>query len=421
MNKKRENPRPPFNYVDLFAGIGGFHQAMRYLNGTCVFASEIDPDCQKVYKLNFKNTPLEGDIRNCDVPNSEYTVLCAGFPCQPFSKAGQQKGFNDEGRGDLFFEVMRFIRANPKLKFIILENVRNLADKKENWNVIITNLKNSGFVVTDSPLILSPTDFGIPQYRERVFILGIKSDIVDLDKCPEMTITRENLNFKRYLKDCKTGRALDYLIEDSETSLENYKITEDLNSVLLAWEEFRLSTFVHRFGAPVWICAFGLGIDDDSRYKVEVGYSFMPSWKQRFYDKNRALYLNHRDYIDSWIKKYDMLSKTKLCQKFEWNCGDDDISIYDTIIQVRQSGIRCKRQDYFPSLVAISNIPIIWDSRVQYFRYITPKEASNLQSFHKRFKLVGDDKTLYKQLGNSVNVRILKILGECLFNLERKE
>lgn len=393
---------------------------MRYLGGTCVFASELDPKCQIVYHLNFKKTPLFGDIRQCEPPKTHYEVLCAGFPCQPFSKAGAQKGFSDKGRGDLFFEVLRFIQNQPELKFIILENVRNLADKKENWDVIVKTLKDAGFIVTDQPLILSPTDFGIPQYRERVFILGINKKYADLEKIPNQTITEDILGIGRYFRKCKEKAALQYLINVPVNQLKKYEIDDELKEVLHAWEEFRLSTFVHRMGTPIWVSAFGVGIDSESNYKMMVGYPHMPEWKQHFYDKNRELYLKHREFIDEWVERYHMMDRIKLYQKFEWNCGDDDISIEDTIIQVRQSGIRCKRLDYFPSLVAISNTPIIWDADLGSFRYITPREASKLQSFHGRFKLIGDDKTLYHQLGNSVNVKILKRLGECLFALEKR-
>ena len=409
-----------FKFVDLFAGMGGFHQAMRYLGGKCILASELDEECRAIYHINFKNTPEAGDIRECEPPVESYSVLCAGFPCQPFSKAGLQRGFNDKGRGDLFYQVMRFVEAQPDLKFIILENVRNLADKKENWNIIVSSIKNAGFIVTEDPLILSPTDFGIPQYRERVFILAIRADIADKSKLPEGKITIECLNIQSRFRKCKSEQAFSILNKYDSAELEPYRVNDEIVEVIEAWEEFRKNTFICKLGAPVWIQAFGVGIDSDSNFKVMTGYHHMPCWKQKFYDKNRRLYNNYRDFIDQWIERYHMLDRIKLYQKFEWNCGDDDRSIRDTIIQVRQSGIRCKRPDYFPSLVAITNTPIVWDKNVGFYRYITPREAAKLQSFHGRYKLEGDDKTLYRQLGNSVNVRILKILGRGLFNLEKR-
>ena len=144
----------------------------------------------------------------------------------------------------------------------------------------------------------------------------------------------------------------------------------------------------------------------------------MPDWKKRFVDKNREFYISHKDFIDEWIQRYDMTSRIKLYQKFEWNCGEDVKDMHDAIIQIRQSGIRCKRTTFFPSLVAIVNTPIIWDHSKGAYRHITPREAANLQNFDQRYKFAGTDKQIYQQLGNSVNVRVLKILCKNLFGLK---
>ena len=114
-----------FTFIDLFAGIGGFHLAMEELGGKCVFASEIDPDAITTYEQNIGMTPA-GDITKIaatDIP--PHDVLCAGFPCQPFSKAGKQEGFEDETKGTLFFDIERIL-LHHHTKYIILENVRNL-------------------------------------------------------------------------------------------------------------------------------------------------------------------------------------------------------------------------------------------------------------------------------------------------------
>ena len=112
-----------------------------------------------------------------------------------------------------------------------------------------------------------------------------------------------------------------------------------------------------------------------------------------------------------------MMNKSKLFKKFEWNCGEDCNDIKESIIQIRQSGIRAKRPTYFPSLVAIVNTPIIWDENIQRYRHITPREAANLQNFDRRYKFIGTDKEIYKQLGNSVNVKVLKRISKNLFKL----
>ena len=421
MGRHKEEKKKPFTFVDLFAGIGGFHQAMRYLNGTCVLASEIDLDCQNTYRVNFPDTLLEGDIAGIEPLNVEpYDVLCAGFPCQPFSKAGYQLGFQDPTKGNMFFHVMSFIHANHNLKFIILENVRNLADKKENWEVVKSELKKENFLITEEPIILSPHEFGIPQVRERVYILGIRKDIADPGKLPYSCIRLKDLHLEDYYKECKPDAAL-AILEPSEDVSDDYLVPDDIVEVLEAWEEFRIATHLKKIGAPVWICAFGLGIEEDYIFYYRSGYWQMPPWKQRFYEKNRALYNANREFIDQWVEKYHMTDRSKIHQKFEWNLGMDDVTMKETIIQIRQSGIRCKRTNYYPALVAMVNTPIVWDDNKNAYRFTTPREAANMQSFHGRYRLVGDDKTVYRQLGNSVNVRVLKILGERLFGLEATE
>ena len=106
-----------FKFVDLFAGIGGFHQAMRYLGGECVLAAEINQACIDTYKLNFKTRDIRGDVNQIDpLTIEEFDVLCAGFPCQPFSKAGCQKGFDDEKRGNLFYIILNILDSHPEVK-----------------------------------------------------------------------------------------------------------------------------------------------------------------------------------------------------------------------------------------------------------------------------------------------------------------
>ena len=380
-------------------------------------AAEINQECVKTYILNYKINEKEvrGDVNKIDPKTiSPFDVLCAGFPCQPFSKAGAQKGFKDETRGNLFYKIMNILDGHPEVKFIILENVRNLADKTENWDIITAELMKRNFYITETPIILSPSDFGIPQIRERVYILGIRKDIRNQQILTNGFIHIEDLQLDKHLKKCKMGDAWSILEDKVDDS---YIISEEKEKMILAWEEFRKSTNIKVIGFPIWIDSFGVGNDDTNDVYASQGYDNMPKWKQNFLRHNRELYLEHRDFIDKWIEKYDMLSKIKLYKKFEWNCGVDVDDIHNTLIQVRQSGIRVKRPTFYPSLVAMVNTPIIWDKQKSHFRYITPREAANLQSFHASFKFQGTDAIKYRQLGNSVNVRILKILGESLFNL----
>src|SRR4028118_1172265 len=160
-------------FIDLFAGLGGFHLALNSLGHKCVFASEIDESLRALYTQNFGTVP-SGDIRTIplsEVP--EHEILCAGFPCQPFSKAGDQQGFSCPKWGDLFEYVVRLIGEKKPLYFI-LENVPNIMkhDNGKTWEALLSALRgaNGGYQVDF--MRLSPHQFGIPQVRERVFIVG---------------------------------------------------------------------------------------------------------------------------------------------------------------------------------------------------------------------------------------------------------
>ena len=406
-------------FIDLFAGIGGFHQALVNLGHKCVCASEIDEDAVKRYKENFPDTPVVGDINKFYTKLPEFDVLCGGFPCQPFSKAGKQEGFDDKTRGNLFYRIMDVLDLHPECKFVILENVKNLADKSENWDAIQTALRERNFYVTDKPIILSPHQFGIPQIRERVYILGIRKDIRDEVKLPNGSIHIEDLG-RLYSKDkvC-SGEDAVKILEHCED--ERYFISEREEQLIRMWYEFKLNTDFDVAGVPLWVEYFGYKLTDKQfdRFIDHKGQTIhtMEKWKQKFALKNRAFYLRHKEYIDRWIDEYDVMNLPLGYKKFEWNCsGRRDLE--DTIIQFRQSGIRVKKLNYFPALVAINNTPIIYDREFNRFRRITPREAANLQSFNPDY-ILGDDSKIYKQLGNAVNVLIIEKLAKKLFSFER--
>ena len=407
-------------FVDIFAGIGGFHQALESLGCECVCASEIDAKCTEIYKRNFPKTKIVGDINKFYKKLPEFDILCGGFPCQPFSKAGKQEGFNDLKRGNLFYVLMDIVKLHPECKFVLLENVKNLADNTQNWSLIQEALQDLNFYVTDLPIILSPHQFGIPQIRERVYILGIRKDIRDVNKLPNGSIHLDDLK-RLFLKNdlCKEGDARRIL----ETGVDkSYCISKKQLDVLNMWYEFKEGTNFETLGVPIWAEYFGHRLSDKqyeefSDHKGQT-VSEMPEWKQRFVRKNREFYLKHKVFIDKWVDKYDVLSLPLLYQKLEWNCGSQR-DLKETIIQFRQSGIRIKNMNYFPALVAINNTPIIFDYELNSFRRITPREAANLQSFKKNYNL-DDDPAIYKQLGNAVNVEIIKRLAKKLFDFERR-
>lgn len=171
-----ENPK--FTFIDLFAGIGGFRIAFQNLGGECVFSSEWDEQAKKTYYANYGDVPF-GDITKestkSRIPKG-FDILCAGFPCQAFSLAGKKLGFA-ETRGTLFFDVAEILRRyQPKAFF--LENVKGLAihDKGKTLKTILNTLDEVGYVVPE-PQIINAMYFGVPQHRERIYIVGFRKDL----------------------------------------------------------------------------------------------------------------------------------------------------------------------------------------------------------------------------------------------------
>lgn len=174
--KEPENPR--FRYIDLFAGIGGIRIPFQELGGECVFTSEWDAFAQKTYRINFGGD-IYGDITQVnekDIP--EFDILLGGFPCQPFSQAGLHKGFSDI-RGTLFFDIERIIREK-RPKAFLLENVKQLKghDKGRTYKVIEEHLQAMNYSVDAA--ILRAGDFGVPQNRERIYIVGFDREFFDI-------------------------------------------------------------------------------------------------------------------------------------------------------------------------------------------------------------------------------------------------
>lgn len=215
-----------FTYIDLFAGIGGFHIAADSLGGTCVFASEINAEARRAYKENYGFEP-DGDITEIaasDIP--EHDVLLAGFPCQPFSIIGNKLGF-DDARGTLFFEIARILKEKrPKL--FVLENVRQLSshNKGETLKTILKTLKELGYAV--SWKVLNALDFGLPQKRERTIIVGF------LDKNIEFSFPE------------KTGAGkLEDVLEPDETVDKKYFASERI-------ARKRLSSHKSEYPLGIW-------------------------------------------------------------------------------------------------------------------------------------------------------------------------
>lgn len=444
-----------YTFIDLFAGLGGFHQALSQLGCTCVFSSELKVDLQQFYKINFPNTPIFGDItqiKPSDVP--AHDILCAGFPCQPFSQAGKRQGFNDEKeRGNLFNYICDILKEHTP-RYVILENVANLKshDKGNTWSVISTQLDELGYSVKAE--ILSPHQFGIPQHRKRIYIVCQRKDFGTL----------ENFEFpkgdKNVVCDIKS------IINEDDENITPLK--QDTLKQLHVWQSFIDQTIAHGDSIPtfpVWSMEFGATYSYEelapafqsydsikgTKGKLGVlvnGYNKeqclaqlpiyaqtktsekFPQWKIRYISQNREFYNRHKEWLDGWLKDVDTFDNSHL--KFEWNCGKDASPIIeDKIVQFRASGIRVKLPTFSPALNLVgTQIPIFpWiklpkkcvaGNLNQKGRYMTLHEAASVQGMQKisfgndNFKLPLS--RCYEALGNAVNVEVVKNVAIKLLN-----
>ncbi len=437
------------NFIDLFAGLGGFHLALEELGHTCVFASELNQDLQKLYSANFKETPIFGDITKIRVDKiPKHDILCAGFPCQPFSQAGKRLGFG-EARGNLFNHIMDILYEH-KPQYVILENVQNLKthDYGNTWEIIRSRL-NELYEVKEA--ILSPHQFGIPQHRSRIYIVCKLKTKENNQPLSNFEFPVPN-NLECDIKTIINNESEDYLPLKRET-VEHLSI----------WEEFLENLKINRTPVPtfpIWAMEFGANYEFEdtapafqnlSQLKNKKGkfgelinsakkeeclkllpnYSTssktlkFPKWKIQHIKRNREFYEQNKKWLDLWIPK--IINFENSHQKFEWNCGNEvNPTLKDKIVQFRPSGIRVKLANYSPALVLTSTqIPIFpWiklpekdlNNQNKYGRYMTIDEAAKLQGMHRLQYYPTTYPTAFKAFGNAVNVDLVKKIAEKLLS-----
>ena len=428
-------PSACLKFADFFAGLGGFHIALKRLGHECVFACEIDEELQEVYERNFGIKPT-GDLRTIDaVKIPKHDVLCAGFPCQPFSKAGEQRGTKCKLWGDLFSgHVLRVIRYH-KPRFLLMENVANLERHNEGatWRKMKKQLEREGYFVDTK--VLSPHKLGVPQIRERLYVVASR-DSLDEFEWPELVDD----------DDCKITQVLDKHPADAK------QLSPQVASCLATWQKFlraapkseQLPSF------PIWSMEFGatypftkykslykptvkslrqykgcFGQTLNARTRSEIlervpsyasgGGLVFPKWKQQFIRQNRDYYKQNKTWIKPLLGEIKQFPPS--LQKFEWNCKGEERDIWKYVIQFRASGVRVKRPTSAPSLVAMTTtqIPIIaWEKR-----YMTQRECSRLQSMGS-IKLPSVPTKAHKALGNAVNAEVVRKIACNLLGSTKK-
>jgi len=415
-------------FVDLFAGLGGFHLAARQVGGECAFASEMDEKLRATYESNFGIRPA-GDIREIDsgdVP--EHDLLCAGFPCQPFSKAGDQMGWKDAVRGTVFFNIVEILRRRQP-EFVVLENVAHFVrhDEGNTYARVKEALELLGYEVRHAQL--SPHRFGVPQIRERMYMVGRLGGLNGFE-WPEPQTRGGELSIRDVL---------------DEGPSDAVGLSQQVTECLDAWQEF-VELFPEQEQLPwfpIWSMEFKATYPygQDSLYEVPLGRlrrsrgcfgeslntwyrrdilegvpsyargenGAFPEWKQQFIRENRRLYRKHRGWINPWLRKIRAFPPS--LQKLEWNCKGEERDIWKYVIQFRASGVRIKRATTAPSLVAMTTtqVPIIgWERR-----YMTVRECARLQSMDE-LKHLPSATAAMAALGNAVNVKVAGLVLEAL-------
>jgi len=429
-------------FVDLFAGMGGFHRALSRLGHECVFASEIDDELRDLYKKNFPKLRdfVYGDIREFKSKVPKHDILCAGFPCQPFSKSGSQNGRRDRTRGTLFHEIIAILKKH-RPPFVILENVGNFErhNNGRTWRVVQDSLAELGYDVRGTVHVrsgghglISPHHFGHPHTRERFFIAA------SLEKLPPDPFPRGDRRCVTSLDDIAQAKSDLTARDRQETTLSSQqsRCIDHWNRLL---KRIPVSHPLPSF--PIW------GDEIDAVYPFErrtphatplrelrhlvrgngipaksdvlsllpsyarTSETRFPNWKVEFIRQNRDWFSEIRRYFPSgWASTLERFPPS--LRKLEWNCKGEERDLWSHVLQFRPSGLRVKRYSSSPALVAMTTtqIPILGPER----RSLTRLEGLRLQGFPDSHYLPQSRAGAFAALGNAVHVKVVEAIAPCV-------
>ena len=412
-------------FIDLFAGLGGFHVGLANNGHKCVFACEIEAELRNLYKFNYGIEPFD-DVTKIEVTKiPSHEIICAGFPCQPFSLAGQKKGTECPKSGKLIEHVIRIAKFHCP-QFILLENVPNIVTITNGtfWRYLTNSFEKIGYKIYHK--IISPVDIGIPQNRKRIFIIAVRQDIDNgnfnwpsANKLKKLNLSKI-LNKNYIHKHLETPKSK--LLKHWQKLLNELSISE-LRSISIVAPEFG-ATYPHDFNK--------ISFKEMKKYKGAYGQSLanckswdeimkkMPSYTNKYLKipdwlfksamKSRELFSENMEVCSKWAEKLD--KKNNSWQILEWRGNFNDLNIYNHLVQFRASGIRILRANVAPSLISMTptQIPIIPSEN----RYLSPYEAAKLQNLHRLKMLPHGTVKSFKALGNAVNAKIVEFITKNL-------
>ena len=431
-------------FVDLFAGLGGFHEALSSLGHECVFACESDAELRQLYRSNYPRVRnVHGDIRECKHKVPGHDILCAGFPCQPFSKSGFQSGLRDKTRGTLFHEIVNVL-ATHHPPFVILENVGNfeLHDSGRTWQIVRDSLLALGYQVratehvkSNGHGLVSPHHLGYPHTRERFFV------VASLDSLPDDPFPARRRARKTTLEALVQPKRELTVQDRKEVGLSEPQIAciDHWNRLLQSIpEQHPLPSF------PIW------GDEIYARYPFASRTPFtctkeellsvlrvnghhaelakrelllllpsyarsevprFPKWKEAFIQQNRRWFRSVQPFFPKgWVRT--LRGFIPSYRKLEWNCQGETRDLWQCVLQFRPSGLRAKRYIACPALVAMTTtqIPVLGRER----RFLTRTEGLRLQGFSDHHHLPKSRVRTFRALGNAVHVGVATAVAERL-------